>query len=65
MPPGKGTRLQGILLVLALSLLAMWAILDLSTSDSTLRSLWRRAVPAESRGERLRDDVLDRVRPRG
>lgn len=64
MPQGRRRHPRGLLLVLALTLLALWTFVDLSGPNSILRSLWRQAFPAQTQGEQLRDDVIERVWPR-
>ena len=52
------------LVVLALLILTIVALFDLSRPRSTLVSLWNRSFRSETRGEQLRDDLLEQIDPR-
>ena len=61
---GTHVRPGWVLVVLALLILTIVAIFDLSQPRSTLASLWNRSVRSESKGEQLRDDLLEQFNPR-
>ena len=52
------------LVVLALLILVIVAIFDLSQPRSTLAALWNRSFRSETRGEQLRDTYLEQIDPK-
>ena len=61
MPGATHSRPGRALVVLALIILTIMVIYDLSASNSTLASLWNDAFPSQTKGERLRDDLINQI----
>ena len=62
--PRAASRPGRAALILALAVVAILAWVDLTSGHSILRSMWNAVFPTETRGENMRDNVLDRVDPR-
>lgn len=50
------------LALLALLILTIVVIYDLSTANSTLASLWGELFPSQTQGERMRDNLIDQMK---
>ncbi len=61
----SASRPGRVALFVALVILIILAIVDLSSPRSVLRDAWRSVFPTETKGERMRDNIMDRVRPPG
>lgn len=60
----SASRPGRVALVLTLIVLAILAAVDLSSPRSLLKGLWRAAFPSATHGERVRDNVIEGLRPR-
>jgi hypothetical protein len=61
---GDHVRPGWALVVLALLILVIVAVFDLSQPRSSLAALWNRSFRSETEGERLRDDLLEQFDPK-
>ena len=61
---GNRVRPGWALVALALLILVIVAVFDLSQPRSKLVSLWNRSFHPESMGEQLRDDLLEHIDPK-
>jgi len=52
------------MVILALLILTIVVIFDLSQSHSLLASFFQQSTSQPGKGERLRDDLLDQINPR-
>lgn len=64
MPRGDHTSPGRALILLALIILAVLAIYDLNSPHSLLASAWHTVHRSETKGEILRDDIMDRMKVR-
>ena len=62
MPRATHARPGRALVLLALLILTIVVIYDLSTANSTLASLWGEIFPSQTQGERTRDDLVDQMK---
>jgi hypothetical protein len=61
---GDHVRPGWALVVLALLILAIVAIFDLSQPSSSLAALWNRSFRSETKGDQLRDNLLEQIEPK-
>jgi hypothetical protein len=61
---GDHVRPGWALVVLALLILVIVAIFDLSQPRSSLAALWNRSFRSETKGEQLRDNLLEQIDPK-
>ena len=61
---GNHVRPGWALVVLALLILVIVAIFDLSQPRSSLAALWNRSFRSETKGEQLRDNLLEQIDPK-
>ena len=64
MPRGGHTSSGRALIVLTLIILAVMAVYDLNSPHSLLASAWHSVHRPETKGEILRDDIMDRIKVR-
>ncbi len=62
MPRATHARPGRALVLLALLILTIVVIYDLSTANSTLASLWSEVFPTQTQGERMRDNLIDQMK---
>ena len=61
---GNQLRPGWALVVLALLILVIVAVFDLSRPRSSLAALWNRSFHSETKGEQLRDNLLEQIDPK-
>ena len=61
---GNQARPGWALVVLALLILIIVAVFDLSQPHSNLAALWNRSFRSETKGDQLRDDFLEQIDPK-
>ena len=61
MPRRSKTRPKRVLLMVALALMAILAMYDLFSPHSVLASFWNRIAHSPTRGEQMRDNILEQL----
>ena len=61
---GPASKPGRVALVLALLILGILATIDLSSPRSLLRGMWSAVFPSTTHGERMRDNIIEGLRPR-
>lgn len=61
---GSASRPGRVALILTLVVAAILATIDLSSSNSFLRGMWKAVFPSTTQGERMRDNLIEDLRPR-